>query len=190
MFGTDRKRRDRYRTWALARNWTYAERDDTLARHETWGLSRAYSSHPQAADVLTGTHRGRPVLCFTYRYRQVEQTGNGPERRRTGTGFYVVRLPHPLPALEVKQRWFIDGRLTTIPEGADFARAYEVVPHDATHPAAILTPALCAWMLQRHATGFQIAGDRLFLRIGNRIELDRLDHWLDYLTQIADQLPL
>jgi hypothetical protein len=188
MFGKERKQHDTYCAWALARGWDYAEQDDTLARPGMWNLSRAYSSHPEAVDVFTGNHRARPVVCFTYRYRQTEQTGNGPEQRRAGTGFYSVRLPRPLPALEVKQRWFVDGRLTTLPGDADFARTYEVVADAESNPAAILSPALCEWMLQQHAAGFQIVDDRLFLRVGEKVNVDRLDQWLDYLADVADRL--
>jgi hypothetical protein len=190
VFGKRRKQRDTYREWALARGWTYAERDDSVAEPRMWDLSRGYSSHPQAVDVFTGDHRGRPALCFTYRYRETSLGDDGMEQSGAGIGFYAVRLPRPLPTLVVKQRWFIDGRLTTIPADADFGRTYEVVTDAATDLAAILSPALCGWMLQRHAAGFQLAGDCLFLRVGVRVDVDRLDHWLDYLTQLADRLPV
>jgi hypothetical protein len=190
VFGKGRKQRDTYRAWALERGWVYAEQDDALARPGMWGLSRAYASHPQAVDVLTGGHRGRPAVCFTYRYRETTQGGNGPEQRRAGTGFYTVRLSRSLPAIEVKQRWFLDGRLTTLPADADFGRTYEVVADATVNLASILTPALCAWMLQQRAAGFQIADDRLYLRVGQQVNLDRLDSWLDYLADVADRLPV
>jgi hypothetical protein len=189
MFGKGHKQRDAYREWALAHGWVYAEQDDSLARPAMWGFSRAYSRHPQAVDVLTGNHRGRPAVCFTYRYVETSLGDDGMERSRAGIAIHSLRLPRALPAVEVKQRWFVDGRLTTIPEDADFGRTYEVVTDDSANAAAIFTPEFCAWMLQQHAAGFQIAEDRLYLRVGERVNLDRLDQWLSYLSGVADRLP-
>jgi hypothetical protein len=45
-------------------------------------------------------------------------------------------------------------------------------------------------MLQQQAAGFQTAEDRLYLRVGERVDLDRLDHWLSYLSDVADRLPV
>jgi hypothetical protein len=190
MFGKGRKQRDAHRAWALAHGWTYAEQDDTLARPGMWGFSRAYSRRPQAVDVLTGNHRGRPAVCFTYRYVETSLGDDGMERSRAGIAIQSLRLPRSLPAVEVKPRWFVDGRLTTIPDDADFGRRYEVVADDTANLAAIFTPELCAWMVQLRAVGFHLAEDRLYLRGGERVDLDRLDYWLSYLADVADRLPV
>lgn len=150
LYGLHRLEQRRRAMWAAAaahHGWTYEPHDDRYA--DRWsGTPFGRGRSREAADVVTGTHRGRPMTAFSYSYET--ESAAGPDGRRTTTThrYAVVALAMPafLPGLELTREGVLQrvARLVGLSdldlESEAFNRRFRLTAEDPRTATAVLTP--------------------------------------------------
>jgi hypothetical protein len=173
-----------YQAWAAAHGMQYTRRDDSWLTRCAWGSPIGFGSGRRAIDVLTGTFRGRPAACFTYRYTTKRQGGgeDGGRIDRHYFGVFSLQLPHPVPELRVSKPLF-GFRQPAL------AGTYEVVGADAAFAAQVLHPEMQQFLLTNGLGGFSMVGDRIFIRTRGRADANRIEQYWDQLVAIIERTP-
>jgi hypothetical protein len=186
-----------FAAFAAARGWLYRERDDQLTgRYLGTPFGRGFGR--QARHVLTGTHRGRPVIAFEYVYKQRE--GSGKNRRTVTYRNTVVGLTTPAarPTLEVCRAGFGRRLLGAIGirdlqlESEEFNKTFHIRTENDRFAYDVLHPRTMEWML----------GDARFMELPFRFERADLVSWqngqiqlglveamVDYLCDVVERVP-
>lgn len=188
VMGVLRYRRvKKYQAWAVAHRMQYTRRDDSWLTRCAWGRPIGWGSGQRAIDVLTGTYRGRPAGCFTYRYTTRRPSGgeDGGRTDRNYSGVISIQLPHPVPELRVSKPLFGFRQ----PGAAGFAGTYQVVGADRAFAEQVLHAGMQQFLLTRNAGGFSMVGDRVFVRTRGRVEPERIEHYLDLLAGVIELTP-
>jgi hypothetical protein len=191
-----RRRRREFTAWAAQHGFSYAGRDKQWAKLEQWGRPFNTGSRRRATDVLIGRHRGHPVVAFTYQYTVSSSGAGGTTDTRTHVhSVYAVGLPRTFPMLRVGRENLATKLARTLGwndirfESEHFNRAFAVESVDRRLASDVLHPRLMQWLLDTDAPGFMIVQDRLVLVQPKQLPLDQLERRLDYVTEVADQIP-
>lgn len=188
------QRRKKFAAWAAANGFRYEQTNADYAELP-WGAPWGRGHGRRAIDVLTGTHRGRPVCCFTYRYE--EESGSGDNRSDTTYNFsvYWTKLPKQLGELDVGREGFGTRIARAVGfhdielESEQFNRTFNVHAPDPRFAYDVLNPQMMQWLLSIDAPGFRIRGGDLVLVERNMLRLENITPRLDYLDQVIAQIP-
>ncbi|HEY8302537.1 MAG TPA: DUF3137 domain-containing protein [Jatrophihabitans sp.] len=188
------RRRKKFAAWAAANGYRYEQSNDAYARLP-WGAPWGQGHSRRALDILTGTHSGRQVCCFTYRYD--EESGSGDNRSDTTYNFavYWTKLPKQLGELNVGREGFGAKIARAIGfhdielESEQFNRTFNVHADNPRFAYDVLNPQMMQWLLTVDAPGFRIYGGDLVLVERNMLRLENIAPRLDYLDQVIAQIP-
>ncbi|MDS2171781.1 hypothetical protein Q7C18_03645 [Nesterenkonia sp. CL21] len=175
---TKKQERDRIRSAAEARGWSYRPSDRSLTRRfegrpfrygrrgRTPLSGQARVDHrTTAVHVLEGEHRGRPLLAFEYRYRTERPSGTA---RRTSSGsrrrervqvtekhqIVVLGLHQPMPPFFLERRGLFGKAAQAVGVGPEaigdpeFDERFVVGGVLADQAQEILTRDVRTWLLQ------------------------------------------
>ncbi|MEZ0447107.1 DUF3137 domain-containing protein [Cellulomonas sp. ICMP 17802] len=187
-----RKRHERFRAWAVANGWTYAESDRSLvdlSRGQPFGAGSAR----RATEVLRGTFESRPALSFTYTWT----TGSGKNRSTHHAHVVGLGLPAYLPTVEVTPEGFgamlakLVGAQDMQFESEDFNRAFRVAATDERVGHAIVHPRLMERLLRpdARAAAWRIDGTWILSWEMGTTDLDRLAPRLGLLAAVVRSVP-
>lgn len=188
-FWWEHHRKKKLQAFAASRGLTYAARDDRWVRIDT-GYPYGQGRSPKAKHVMTGQHRGRPIVIFEHEWT----TGSGKDTQTHHARKTLMGLPKSFPKLELRPEGIV-GRMARRMgmkdielESDAFNEAYKV-SGDRRFAYDVLHPRFMEWMLHTSAPGFTINGQYIALYGQGRIDLERLDHEVGYLDAIVEQLP-
>ncbi|HVX47482.1 MAG TPA: DUF3137 domain-containing protein [Mycobacteriales bacterium] len=179
----------RMRRLAAARGWTYVKRADEWERrwqHAPFGEGTSRRVGP----AVHGPIGSSAASAFSYRYT----TRDGNESTRHHVFVVTMALPGPLPYLRVGPE-SLRGAVTpglaapdVDTENETFNRRYRVVAGDHAFAHAVLTPRVIEALLRIEPFTWQIDGTDL-VAAGSLPKVDALQHKLEVLHEIADQIP-
>lgn len=183
-----------------ARGWTFAERDDAYVplydrQYDRTGWAEPLHLPPRAtgaADVITGTHRGRPFVAATF------ETVHAGKHQRERAIWVAAPAPHPM--LSATR---IVGPQNTINRGigmggvqlgdGEFDRSFEVHCDDDAFARAVFGPELRTLLLRdsRSFRGFALRGEYLdvFDPVGDHRDPGELVPALELRCDILDRIP-
>lgn len=185
----EQHRKKKFQAFAASRGLTYASRDDSWVRLDTgrpYGEGRAH----KAKHVMTGQHRGRPVVVYEHQWT----TGSGKDSQTHSVRKTLMGLPRSFPRLDVRKEGFFGrtarrmGMKDIELESDDFNREFRVMG-DRRLAYDVLHPRLMEWMLHTDSPGFVINGPYIAYTTGSRIDLNQVDGEIAYLDTIIDRLP-
>lgn len=188
-FYYEHHRKQKIQAFAASRQLTYAARDDRWAHLDT-GYPHGQGRSHRAKHVMTGRHRGRPIVIFEHEWK----TGSGKDTQTHQVRKTLMGLPKGLPRLELRPEGILGraarrmGMRDIELESDDFNRQYKV-SGDRRFAYDVLHPRFMEWMLGRQAPGFTIHGHYIALYGQGKIDLEKVDHEVAYLDEIIDQLP-
>ena len=187
-----KKRHERFRAWALANGWTYAESEPgltSMSSGQPFGAGRAR----RATEVLRGTFEARPAVSFTYAWT----TGSGKSKSTHHAHIVALQLPAYLPTVEVTPEG-LGAKLAKLVgvqdiqfESDDFNRAYRVAAGDERTGHAIVHPRLMERLLRADALGnpWRIEGTSILSWEPGSTDLDRLASRLGLLSAVIESIP-
>ena len=188
------KHRQALTALAAERGWTLAERDD--------GVLEGFSGTPfgrgqrrRATHVLRGTHQGRPMVAFDYRFQTT--THNGKTRQTQTHRFAVcaLALPAAVPGLELTAENVLTrlGGALGLPdlelESEAFNRRYRVHAADARFAYDVLNPRTLEALLARPTTNVRMSGDAVLSWDSGRQTPEHLLATLDHVCVLVDGVP-
>lgn len=191
-----KKRREAFAAFAAQQGLTYVESDDTLA-NQWQGEPFGRGDHRRARTVLSGLYQGRQVVAFDYSYQTHSTDSKGNRQTTTHKyGVVVMRLPGPLPRLEVTHEGIFGGAVANALGFADlqfeseqFNRAFRVKADDPRFGHAVIHPRMMELLLARGEIGWRFEGDSVVgwdrgahtpVEVLNRLQL---------LQQVVEQVP-
>lgn len=194
-----KKRREAFAAAAVARGWTYTERDDRYAdRFE--GAPFGTGDDRRASNVLTGTHEGRTFEAFDYRYSTTEHStdAQGHSQTRTETHDYsviAVEMGVSAPALAVSPEGFFSrvvGRLLNKDiefESEQFNRAFTVTCPDRKFATDVIHPQMMEYLLTLPDLAWSFRNAALLTTSAGKHSLESLDATLVAIDGIVDRIP-
>lgn len=193
-FIATKKRRERTAAFAAARGLRYEQRNDSYVGLD-WGapFARGHSRH--ADYVLSGTLKGRPVLCFEYQF--TETSGAGDNRSSTTYRYSVfsTAVHRSLPRLGVGREGLgskiakMVGVKDIELESEEFNKTFKVDCKVPKFAYDVLHPRMMEWMLQTDAPGFRVVDNNFIVIRGGRLDLESVDGTFAYLDSIILQVP-
>lgn len=184
------RRRTRVAAWAAARGWTVMAPDRAfLAR---W-RGQPFRSGGRVAEVLVGTHRGRPAVSFQHSY----STGSGKNRRTHYFHVVALALPVPLGRLELTPD-DVGAKLAKVFGGQDldleleeFNRAWRVAAEPEKFGSDVLHPRVMERLLAPDARRqcLRIDGSDIVWWGLGRPDLAMIDPRLELLSSVLDSIP-
>ncbi|MFC4858933.1 hypothetical protein [Actinophytocola glycyrrhizae] len=197
QYQAHKKKVEAFTALAGERGWRYTERDRGLARRFT-GTPFGEGHGRDARHVLTGTHRGRPVLAFEYSYKETRGSGDD---RRTRTYHYTIvstGLPAPKPTLQLNREGlgrkllgFVGVRDLQL-ESDEFNRTFHIRTENDRFAYDVLHPRMMEWMLADEralTTPFRFEQADLLTWQEGKIDVSDVDALLNYLCDVLDHVP-
>lgn len=189
-FYAEAQRKKKLQAFAASRQLTYVARDDRWVRIDTgYPHGQGGRSH-RAKHVMTGQHRGRPIVIFEHEWK----TGSGKETQTHQVRKTLMGLPKQFPKLELGPEGIFGraarrmGMKDIELESDAFNQQYQVAG-DRRFAYDVLHPRFMQWMLDTEAPGFTINGPYVALYGRGKIDTRMLDQEVRYLDSIVDQLP-
>lgn len=196
IFGylANQRRQKAFAAWAAQHGYTYTDRDD---RYDDmpWGSPFGVGHSRAALDVLTASVNGRPVLCFTYRYKTTSSNGKTSQTQTHLFSIFSTRLPNALPNLRVGREGLLSSlaRLVGIHdiefESEQFNRQFKVKSDDRKFASDVVNPQMMQFLLDGTAPGFSIIGADLVLVDGGRLQLEQVEPTVAYLDAVVAHIP-
>ncbi len=189
-----KRRREALQAHAATRGWTWIPSDDALVDRFA-GRPFGVGSSRRTSNVLTGTHDGRPMLAFDYRY--TTSSGTGKDRSTTTHVHSVValNLGASLPALAVEPEGMFGrliGRLTERDielESEDFNRAFTVTCPSRKFASDVLHPQLMELLLRHPDFAWRFERDSMLVVATGEQSVEEIDARLALMDQIIDAVP-
>lgn len=189
-----KRRRAAFAAWATQHGYTYATQDDRYS-DLPWGAPFGRGFGRAALDVLTYDGPGRPVLCFTYRYKTETNDGKTTSTQTHYFSIYSARLQRPLPTLHVSR----EGIFGTIAravgfhdiefESEQFNKTFKVKGDDRKFASDVLNPQMMQFLLDTDAPGFSIIGADIVYVHGGRLKLETVEPTVGYLETVLSHVP-
>ncbi|MEZ0447108.1 hypothetical protein [Cellulomonas sp. ICMP 17802] len=177
--------RRRMADWAAADGWTWVASDSRVPRLT---VQPPYSlSLDVPGDVLRGTVRDLPAVAYT------DAVLNG--RSRTSVQVVAVRLPVPLPFLQVSPvvwgSWLGERGTDVDLESARFNETYEVRTELPRYGHAVVHPRLMERLLAEPAPGlgWRTEGEWLWSWGPGPVDLDLVRRRLALLEDVVASIP-
>jgi hypothetical protein len=190
-----KRRRAALQAFAAQRGWLWQESEPELARR--WhGYPFGTGSRHRVHQVLTGSHRGREIVLFEYSYETSSTDSEGGSS--TTTHRYtvcVVRLPAPLPGMEVGRHSFlhrlagITGRRDVQFDDPAFNKAFRVRAADERVARAVVSRPTIDLLLSRPSVPWRIEGEDMLCWSPGVIDPAKTMPQLDMLIDIVEQVP-
>lgn len=190
-----KKRRELFAQFARSQGWSW------VARDESWtgrfdGDPFDDGDNKEAANVLQGQFRGRPMVAFDYSYETHSTDSKG--NRQTTTHRYAfcsLALPSPVPQVELVPE-SVFGRLGTALgmqdiefESEDFNRRYRVRSDNPKFAYDVLPTRTMEALLGRTALHLRLRGvDAVCWEDGRHSPTELLAR-LDALDAVIDGIP-
>lgn len=181
IFGPQRRRQKRHEkagsAWAKQHGWQYALTEHSLVKR--W-QGEPFNGHGGAEDVLSGTHRGRSVVMFTYGYAEAGVVMNSENY------FNIVAV-----FLGSQRPWFqLVPRES--PRSEQFFDVFDVRSENNQFSNALLQSGLGDWLLRdprarQHSIRFE-GGELLAWGSEGLVEDEGLAT-ADYLVDLVEQIP-
>jgi len=193
----DRKRTEALANAAAALGLSFTPaRDRQLARDYEYLRGLHEGENRYAFDVMTGSHRDRPVTLFDFHYetRSTDSKGNS-----STTNHYrhvvLLRLERSFPALVLSP----EGLFSKIAqafgyddidfESHEFSRRYCVRSPDKRFAYDFCNPAMIEFLLAESGASLELSGDVLaFVREG-RMEPEGIASELAFAGDIRERMP-
>lgn len=177
---------------ATAKGWTYRPRDaGFLRRFRGYPFGHGGRSRP-AADLVTGTHRGREFACFRYVPARSLPAGEYAARIRHAR-VVAVSLPAPVPRMLLTPAAGTPRRARRFTTGDDaFDRAYAVGTDDEPFARRLLTVLVRRWLLDNPPAGaLRFAGPDLITWHADDGDFaaGMVEPAVDRLCDLLDRLP-
>jgi hypothetical protein len=190
-----KKRRELFQSFAASQGWRWVARDDSWAGRFQ-GTPFQEGDSREAANILDGTFRGRPMVAFDYSY-ETHSTDSKGNRTTTTHRFAICALAMPaaLPSFELVPEGVL-GRVGTMLgmqdielESEDFNRRFRVRCDDAKLAYDVLPPRTMEALLARPALHVRLYGvDALCWESGAHSPSELLAR-LDTLAALLDGVP-
>jgi hypothetical protein len=174
--------------------WQYTEKDMSLVdRFAGEPFGKGYSR--STADVLRGTRRGREFVAFSYSYTEGSRDNGSTTYVHTVA---VLSLPCVTPMLQIGREGRVAklldfvGRRDLQLESAEFNDAFRVDTDDEKFAYTVLHPRLMRWLLdspRADYTPFRFERGALLAWQKDTIEVPKAQWMVDYLSDVADQVP-
>lgn len=172
--------------FATGRGLTYVPRDDRQVR--TYGFPFGVGRHRRAENIVNGTLDGRLIMAYDYAFVPSEHG----VRRTSRFGVVFMRLPQPLPTLQVVERSEpVDDSpdLATVLAGhPDFDERFEVRTNDSVLAGLVLQEQSRKALLACNHVALRIHGSEVLSWKTGR--LDDLEPHLQAMCALADDLSL
>ncbi|HZC27993.1 MAG TPA: hypothetical protein VE287_13270, partial [Actinopolymorphaceae bacterium] len=138
---------------AAQRGWQWIDEDETYVRDwggEPFGRGRSR----RARNILIGRHGDREIVSFDYEFKTTEGSGDSQRTRTHRFAVWLMTLPSPLPALEVRPEGVFGGRVAAALgmgdlelESEEFNRAFRVSVDDDRYGSAMMHPRMMEYLL-------------------------------------------
>jgi hypothetical protein len=143
---------------AASRGWQFADSDERLLTRWRGEPFSRRGDNREAFGVISGSVDDIPFTAFDYRRRTVHVVGSQDEYETITV--WVLRLPEPLPAVEVKPGHA--GRMKTVPTGdPEFDRRFLVSSAHAETVQWLFNPEVTAWLREHKLPDWRIEGQDL-----------------------------
>lgn len=191
-----KKRRELFQQFALAQGWTWTARADSWVNRFD-GTPFDEGDSQEAANVLQGQFRGRPMVAFDYSYETHSTDSKGNRQTTTHRfAFCSLALPALVPQLELLPE-SVFGRLGTALgmqdielESEDFNRRYRVRCGNPKFASDVLPPRTMQALLSRTALHLRLSGaDALCWESGRHSPSELLAR-LEALATLIDGIPV
>jgi len=190
----NKRRQAAFAAWATQHGYTYATEDDRYS-DLPWGAPFGMGFGRAALDVLTSTGPGRPVVCFTYRYKTETSNGKTTSTQTHYFSIYSARLQRPLPTLYVSR----EGLFGTIAravgfhdiefESEQFNKTFKVKGDDRKFASDVINPQMMQFLIDTDAPGFSIIGADIVLVHNGRLRLETVESTIGYLETVLSHVP-
>ena len=190
----NKRRQAAFAAWAAQHGYTYAVSDERY-RDMPWGAPFGMGFGRAALDVLTSSGTGRPVVCFTYRYKTETSNGKTTSTQTHLFSVYSARLQRPLPTLHVSH----EGVFGTIAravgfhdiefESEQFNKKFKVKSDDRKFASDVINAQMMQFLLDSNAPGFSIVGADIVLVHGGRLKLETVEPTVGYLESVLSHVP-
>jgi hypothetical protein len=189
-----KKRREELQAFAAARGWRFEAEQPLLVDRFT-GPPFGLGSGRRAYNVLYGSHDGRDLVSFDYRFETRTTQGN---ETRTQTHRYSVlglSMGVPMPPLSVDPENFLDrfvGRITGQDidlESEEFNRTFTVRSPDRKFASDVLNPRMMEFLLQHPQLGWRFESDSMLVIASGGRTPAQIDATLAVMDGITDRVP-
>lgn len=188
----EQKRKEALLVWATARGWTLRTATRRGVDHDFPGLGfLARGRSRRAKNVVTGTHRGRPVTLFDYRYT----TGSGKNKQTHRLGVVVVGTDHPVIPLTIRRENPFDkvgeflGADDIDFESAEFSRTFFVKSGDRKWAYDVIHQRTMDYLLRCDFQDLAFGLFELAVHKRGRFDPDGYDRALDLACDVLDLIP-
>jgi hypothetical protein len=188
------RRRKEFAAWAAQHGWSYAIEDDRYS-DMPWGPPFGIGFGRSARDVLTATVDGHPAVCFTYLYKTRSSNGKTTTTQSHWFSIYSIRMPKPLPELEVGREGILSSIARAIGvhdiefESEQFNREFKVKADDRKFAYDVVNPQMMQFLMSTGAPGFTTRGADLVLVQGGKMDLASVLPTVGYLTGVLAHIP-
>lgn len=189
-----KKRREGIALLAVARGWSYTERDDSWADRFD-GAPFGIGFNQKALNVVQGEHDRRRFVAFDYWYSTREGSGKSRRTVRHVCSVIAISTAAVLPDLAVMPEHFVSrliGRLTNSDiefESEHFNRAFTVTCDDRKFATDVIHPQMMELLLRTPDLGWSLRSGTLLVAADGEHGVARLDAVLEAIDQIIDLIP-
>lgn len=190
----NKRRQAAFAGWAALHGYSYATQDDRYS-DLPWGAPFGRGFGRAALDVLASTGSGRPVLCFTYRYKTETSDGKTTSTETHYFSIYSARLQRPLPTLHVSREGIFGSLARAVGihdiefESEQFNKTFKVKGDDRKFASDVLNPQMMQFLLHTDAPGFSIIGADIVLVRRGRLKLETVESTVGYLETVLSHVP-
>lgn len=186
--------------WAEQRGWRYDEERADLVDHFVGKPFVKQASGPKAQHVLSGTHRGRRVLGYEYRYTTSSYNGTTTTSTTHIFRIVAVAVPNSTPVLEVREE-HLGHKLLEIVGVHDlqlghslFDETFKIEADDDDFARSVLAPEVMEWILDEpvgRRVPFRFTGDHLLtwesIGLDPGVAVETADFLIDLLERIPER---
>ncbi len=193
----EKKRREKWRTWAKSKGWSYRhERNRDLAKRYSFLDRLQKGSNRYAMHCLRGEWQGRPAEAFTFHY-ETYSTGSKGQRRTHHhyVGVVVLEVEKSFPELTIAPEGFFSKLAQVVGyddidfESIEFSKKFVVRSGDKKFAYDFCHTRMMDYLLQHPRTILEIEGNSLAVFDGNRLEPEEIEPYLEHLHAIRVWMP-
>lgn len=176
----------------------------TMRRGKDHNLDNAYyqfdlfreGRNRYAANLITGSYDGHPVIAFDYHYQTESRDSKGNKQTHHHRFHcFVMNLPISCPEVRLRPEGWFDKLAGAVGfddidfESYEFSKAFHVKSEDKRFAYDLFHPRMMELFLAAGEPVFEADGTAMMISQRGKMKPERLEAGLNLLTAIRDQFP-